>query len=78
MRHGNSTAQSEHTRSVGELETVTNELSLAFSFPLDCVPWPDRRQQVLARLAVGEPGENWVNEEYSWSYAQRSGFRMAV
>ncbi|CAB1101565.1 unnamed protein product [Ectocarpus sp. CCAP 1310/34] len=28
-------------------------------------------KQVLARLAVGEPGENWVNEEYSWSYAQR-------
>ena len=30
-----------------------------------------RYAQVLARLAVDEPGENWVGEEYSWSYAQR-------
>lgn len=28
-------------------------------------------EQVLARLAADEPGENWVGEQYSWSYAQR-------
>ena len=27
--------------------------------------------QVLARLAVDEPGENWVGETYCWSFAQR-------
>lgn len=27
--------------------------------------------QLLAKLAVDEPGENWVDEEYRWSFAQR-------
>lgn len=27
--------------------------------------------QILAVLAAGEPGENWINEEYRWSYTQR-------
>lgn len=30
-----------------------------------------RCNKILASLAVDEPGENWVGEEYSWSYAQR-------
>ncbi|CAM9219645.1 unnamed protein product [Ectocarpus fasciculatus] len=42
------------------------------TYDLDLAHRDDREVcKVLAGLAVGEPGENWVNEEYSWSYAQR-------
>eukprot|EP00752_Nemacystus_decipiens_P004848 g4411.t1 len=42
------------------------------SYDLDLAHRDDREIcKVLARLAADEPGENWVGEQYSWSYAQR-------
>eukprot|EP00903_Cladosiphon_okamuranus_P017705 g16304.t1 len=41
-------------------------------YDLDLAHRDDREIcKVLARLAADEPGENWVGEQYSWSYAQR-------
>ncbi|CAM9528230.1 unnamed protein product, partial [Sphacelaria rigidula] len=31
----------------------------------------DEREQLLARLAAEEPGENFVDEQYSWTFGLR-------
>lgn len=55
-------------------ERITKVAEHRYHMPmylLSFVSSPGMREQLLAKLAAEEPGENFVNEQYSWSFGQR-------